>query len=259
MGVFNFEGGCYAKTSKLTPETEPGIYLASTQFSSILENVKLSADHSSIDFFDESITENGRASYPLNFIADRVISGRGNIPKNILYLSADAFGVLPPVSLLTPEQAMDFFVLGYSAKLAGTEIGVKVPQATFSSCFGAPFMLRHPEVYSQLLKGFINKHNISVWMINTGWFGGSYGNGTRYPLQVTRSIIRQIQAGQVSTSEFVMDEIFQLKIPAKLDLLDPSFLIPENSWNNKEEYLSTGRKLALSFQDELKKIKSKFV
>ena len=154
---------------------------------------------------------------------------------------------------------MDFFVLGYSAKLAGTEIGVKVPQATFSSCFGAPFMLRHPEVYSQLLKGFINKHNISVWMINTGWFGGSYGTGTRFPLQVTRSIIRQIQAGQVSTSEFVMDEIFQLKIPAKLDLLDPSFLIPENSWNNKEEYLSTGRKLALSFQDELKKIKSKFV
>jgi phosphoenolpyruvate carboxykinase (ATP) len=254
-GVFNFEGGCYAKTYKLSPETEPSIYQASTQYSSFLENVKLAADRSSIDFFDDSLTENGRSSYPLSFIKNRVESGEGSIPQNFFYLSADAFGVLPPVSLLNSEQAMDYFKLGYSAKLAGTEIGVKTPTATFSACFGAPFMLRYPEVYSNLLNDFITKYKIKVWLINTGWFGGSYGKGTRFPLKMTRNIIRQIQAGKLNDSEFVNDGIFKLKIPKALDLIDSSILVPQNAWANQEEYLQVARALAVSFEEQLKKMK----
>jgi phosphoenolpyruvate carboxykinase (ATP) len=242
-GIFNFEGGCYAKTFKLSAETEPAIHHASTQYSSFLENVKLAEDRSSIDFFDDSLTENGRSSYPLSFIDNRVESGEGKIPKNIFYLSADAFGVLPPVSLLNEEQAMSYFKLGYSAKLAGTEIGIKTPSATFSACFGAPFMLRHPEVYSNLLKQFIFKYNIKVWFINTGWFGGSYGKGTRFPLKVTRN-----------NAEFVHDEIFNLKIPQKIDSVDSSVLIPQNAWANQEEYFQVARKLASSFEAQLKKL-----
>lgn len=255
VGVFNFEGGCYAKTFKLSPLTEPEIYKASTQFSSFLENVKCTDDRSAIDFFDDSLTENGRSSYPLSFIDRRVGSGIGAIPKNIFYLSADAFGVLPPVSQLTPEQAMDYFVLGYSAKLAGTEVGVKTPQATFSSCFGAPFMLRHPSIYSNLLKVFIKKYDIKVWLINTGWYGGSYGKGTRFPLKITRNIIRAIQAHQLDDTKFVMDEIFKLKIPASVEGIDSSILIPRNAWTDKDEYLKVAQKLATSFDEQLIKIK----
>ncbi|MDD4975124.1 MAG: phosphoenolpyruvate carboxykinase (ATP) [Bacteriovorax sp.] len=255
-GIFNFEGGCYAKTYKLSPETEPSIYQASNQYSSFLENVKLADDRSSIDFFDDGLTENGRSSYPLSFIENRVESGEGSIPKNIFYLSADAFGVLPPVSLLNAEQSMDFFKLGYSAKLGGTEVGVKTPTATFSSCFGAPFMLRHPDVYSNLLKEFITKYKIKVWLINTGWFGGSYGTGTRFPLKVTRNIIRQIQADKLTDIEFVNDNIFNLKIPKFIDLVDSSILDPRNAWENQEEYLQVAKNLATSFEVQLKKIKN---
>jgi phosphoenolpyruvate carboxykinase (ATP) len=254
-GVFNFEGGCYAKTFKLGAETEPAIYAASTQYSSFLENVKLSEDRSTIDFFDDSLTENGRSSYPLDFIENRVVTGKGTVPKHIFYLSADAFGVLPPVSLLTPEQAMDYFVLGYSAKLAGTEIGIKSPQATFSACFGAPFMLRHPSVYSQLLKNYMTKYQIKIWLINTGWYGGSYGTGSRFPLKVTRNIIRAVQAGKLDKATFTQDEIFNLSIPEKVDFVDSAVLLPRNAWSNKDEYLTTARKLATSFQEQLVKIK----
>lgn len=254
-GVFNFEGGCYAKTFKLSAETEPAIYAASTQYSSFLENVKLSEGRDAIDFFDDTLTENGRSSYPLEFIKDRVTSGTGAVPKHIFYLSADAFGVLPPVSLLTPEQAMDFFVLGYSAKLAGTEIGIKTPQATFSACFGAPFMLRHPSVYSQLLKNYMTKYQIKVWLINTGWYGGSYGVGSRFPLKVTRNIIRAVQAGRLENASFIQDEIFQLSIPESVESVDQTILVPRNAWANKEEYLQAAQKLAKSFQEQLVKIK----
>lgn len=253
-GVFNFEGGCYAKTSKLSAETEPGIFSASSRYSSYLENVKLSEDHSQIDFFDDSITENGRSSYPLSFIEQRVESGTGLVPKHLFYLSADAFGVLPPVSLLTPEQAMDYFVLGYSAKLAGTEVGIKTPQATFSPCFGAPFMLRHPSVYSSLLKNFMTKHNIKVWLINTGWYGGSYGTGSRFPLKTTRSIIRQIQDGKLDNCEFSLEEIFGLKIPKSIDLIDDKILDPKNAWADKDQYEQVARVLSDSFKEQLKKI-----
>lgn len=254
-GIFNFEGGCYAKTFKLSPITEPDIFTASTQYSSFLENVKLADDRSCIDFFDESLTENGRASYPLSFIKKRVEGGMGKIPKNIFYLSADAFGVLPPVSLLTAEQAMSFFELGYSAKLAGTEIGVKTPQATFSTCFGAPFMLQYAEVYSKLLNDFIKKHSIRVWLINTGWYAGSYGTGARFPLKVTRNIIRQIQSGKLNNVEFITDKIFNLKIPQVVEFVDSSILIPENAWADKGKYQEVAKKLASSFEDQLKKMR----
>lgn len=254
-GVFNFEGGCYAKTFKLARETEPEIFSASTRFASFLENVKLADDRSTIDFFDDTLTENGRSSYPLDFIENRVESGAGEIPKHLFYLSADAFGVLPPVSLLSPEQAMDYFVLGYSAKLAGTEVGVKTPQATFSSCFGAPFMLRHPEVYSELLKGFITKHKIKVWLINTGWYGGSYGTGTRFSLKITRHIIRQIQDNKLNDVEFLKDQIFDLKIPKAIDQIDSTILFPKNAWSNQEEYQRVASSLASSFTQQLIKIR----
>ena len=255
QGIFNFEGGCYAKTYKLSPSTEPEIFNASTQFSSYLENVKLSDDREQIDFFDDSITENGRSSYPLSFIKNRVVDGVGKLPKNIFYLSADAFGVLPPVSLLTSEQVMDFFQLGYSAKLAGTEVGVKVPEATFSACFGAPFMLRRPEVYANLLGNMMAKHDIKVWLINTGWYGGSYGTGTRFPLKTTRTIIRAIQAGELANAQFVKDEYFDLNIPLAVNGVETSILSPANAWSDKEAYKTTAKKLAESFKMQLLKLR----
>lgn len=254
-GLFNFEGGCYAKTFKLALQSEPDIYKASTQYSSFLENVKISDDRSRIDFFDDTITENGRSSYPLEFIPNRVKSGEGKIPRNIFYLSADAFGVLPPVSLLSDEQVMSFFELGYSAKLAGTELGVKVPEATFSACFGAPFMLRRPEVYSKLLQKLMSKHDIKVWLINTGWYGGSYGVGKRFPLEVTRKIIRKIQAGELDNAQFVKDEYFDLKIPAFIESIDKSILFPANAWSDQTAFRETAIKLSESFKVQLAKLR----
>lgn len=250
-GIFNFEGGCYAKTYKLSLETEPSIYKASTQYSSYLENVKLNDDGSSIDFFDNSLTENGRATYPLSFIPNRVETGLGKIPKNIFYLSADAFGVLPPASLLTKAQAKEYFVLGYSAKLAGTEVGVKTPIATFSPCFGAPFMLRRPEIYSKLLSDFIEKYKIKVWLINTGWYGGVCGTGSRFPLKVTRNIIREIQNNDFNDNDFIEDQIFNLKIPKKMGSVDPALLAPQNAWGNQVEYIKVASQLSSDFKNQL--------
>ncbi len=254
-GVFNFEGGCYAKTHKLAEDTEPSIYKASTQFGSFLENVKMNEENSQLDFFDSSLTENGRSSYPLSFIDDRVRNGEGAVPKHIFYLSADAFGVLPPVSLLDPTQAMDYFVLGYSAKLAGTEIGIKVPTATFSACFGAPFMLRHPTVYANLLKELMTKHNIKIWLINTGWYGGSYGVGKRFSLKITRGIIRQIQQGNLDQVAFTKDDIFNLSIPDVVEGVDSKVLNPKKAWDNENDYTLAAKKLEQSFCDQLVKMK----
>lgn len=254
-GVFNFEGGCYAKTFKLSLENEPEIYRASTQFSSFLENVMVSEDRKILNFDNDSITENGRSSYPLEFLTGRVISGEGKIPKDIFYLSADAFGVLPPVSLLSSEQAMSFFELGYSAKLAGTELGVIKPEATFSACFGAPFMLRRPEVYSSLLKKLIATNDIKVWLINTGWFGGGYGTGKRFPLKVTRNIIRQIQASSLDDTQFINDKIFGLKIPQEINGVESSYLFPENSWEDKKAYAIAAKELNEKFEKQKEKLK----
>ena len=252
-GIFNFEGGCYAKTYKLSKETEPGIYQASNRFGALLENVVLNDKTGRVDFFDKSISENGRSSYPLPFIDGLERTSKGNIPKHIFFLTADAFGVLPPVSKLSMEQAMFYFVLGYTAKLAGTEIGVKEPQATFSPCFGAPFMLRHPSEYAKLLGQYLHKYQTQVWLVNTGWTGGSYGVGQRFPLYVTREIIRTIQANKMKFVETSPDPIFGLEIPKTVSNVAPTLLNPKKNWEDKEQYDQVAKKLAQSFHKQMEK------
>jgi len=250
-GVFNFEGGCYAKTYKLSEETEPEIFTASNRFGAMLENVVMNEETGTVDFFDKTLTENGRASYPLAHIDEIEPTSKGDVPKHIFFLTADAFGVLPPVSQLTKEQAMFYFVLGYTAKLAGTEIGIKEPQATFSPCFGAPFMLRHPSVYAKLLGEHLEKHNINVWLVNTGWTGGSYGEGERFPLKVTRKIIRAVQANTLNEGATEKDPIFGLKIPVGIDGVETEMLQPQKTWKDQSAYLPKAQELAKSFHTQM--------
>lgn len=250
-GVFNFEGGCYAKTYKLSRNGEPEIWNASNQFGSMLENVVLNELTGEPDFFDNKYTENGRSSYPLDFIDELEPTSQGKVPSHIFFLCADAFGVLPPVARLTREQAMFYFVLGYTAKVAGTEIGVKEPTATFSACFGAPFMLRHPEEYAKLLGQYLDKHDIKVWLINTGWTGGGYGVGQRFPLNITRNIIRTVQSNALNLSPRDKDEIFGFEVPRAVRNVPTSFLQPKVSWPNPVEYESKAKELATSFHKQM--------
>lgn len=254
-GIFNFEGGCYAKTYKLHQDTEPEIYKASTQFSSLLENVRMDPETNELDFDDSTITENGRASYPLEFISNRVPEGEGPIPKDIFFLSADAFGVLPPVSYLNLQQAVDFFILGYTAKVAGTEMGVKEPKATYSPCFGAPFMLRHPVEYAKLFAEYVEKNRICVWLINTGWSGGAAGVGQRFPIPTTREIIRAIQNHELNPLEFNEEPIFGLRIPHTVRDLNEAVLNPKNAWSDPESYQQAATKLKASFDTQLAKFR----
>lgn len=251
-GIFNFEGGCYAKTDGLNQEKEPDIYLAANSFKSLLENVVLDPETRRPKFNDTSITENGRATYSLKVLNHIVKDSRGGIPSNIFFLSADALGVLPAVSLLTVDQALYYYLSGYTAKLAGTELGLKGIEIAFSHCFGAPFMMRKAEDYSKLLRIFLDKYPIKVWLINTGWYGGKYGTGKRYPLAITRNCIRSIQSGQVS-DEFNLNEVFNLKTPKSLVNLDPKFLQPENLWSDKEDYFKTALDLKDKFEENHKK------
>ena len=252
-GVFNFEGGCYAKTYELSYEKEPEIFEASNRFGAMLENVFQNKDTGDLDFYNKTLTENGRSSYPLSFIAEREESSQGKVPEHIFFLTADAFGVLPPVSNLTKEQAMFYFVLGYTAKLAGTEIGVKEPQATFSPCFGAPFMLRHPEVYAKLLGEYLDKHNIKVWLVNTGWTKGGYGEGERFSLKTTRQIIRTIQKNELNEATFEKDPIFGLNIPLEVTGVDTNQLWPQKSWKDESAYVAKAQDLAKSFHAQMGK------
>lgn len=254
-GIFNFEGGCYAKTDGLTLEREPDIFKASNRFKSLLENVVLDELTRKPQFDDKSITENGRATYPLSALENTVVDSRGALPSNIFFLSADALGVLPAVSLLTTEQAIYYFLTGYTAKLAGTEIGLKEIEVTFSHCFGAPFMMRRPSDYAQLLKSYLTKHPIKVWLINTGWYGGAYGTGKRYPLMLTRNCIRSIQDG-AKDIQFDLNEVFNLKIPRELPNVDSSFLAPEKLWKDKSEYNKAALSLRNRFEDNFKKFSS---
>ncbi|MEE3077915.1 MAG: phosphoenolpyruvate carboxykinase (ATP) [Bdellovibrionota bacterium] len=251
-GIFNFEGGCYAKTYKLSYETEPEIYKASNQFGALLENVVMDKDSLVVDFDDKTLSENGRSSYPLDFIEELEETSRGNTPKHVFFLSADAFGVLPPVAKLTKEQAMFYFVLGYTAKLAGTEIGVKEPQATFSPCFGAPFMLRHPSEYAKLLGQYIDKLGFNVWLVNTGWTGGAYGTGQRFPLNITRKIIRGIQSNKLNDTPTEADPIFGLQIPLELEGVPANILKPQQSWSDGAAYEAKAKELAASFHTQMK-------
>ena len=251
-GIFNFEGGCYAKTYKLSEETEPGIYKASNRFGAMLENVVLNERTGRVDFFDKSLSENGRSSYPLEFIDGLEKKAQGKIPKHIFFLTADAFGVIPPVSKLTKEQAMFYFVLGYTAKLAGTEVGVREPQATFSPCFGAPFMLRHPSVYAKLLGEYLEEYDIKVWLINTGWSGGGYGVGPRFPLHVTRNIIRKVQANDLEKVATEKDPIFGLDIPLAIKDVPNSLLFPQRNWADSAAYTKKAQELARDFHSQMK-------
>eukprot|EP00798_Chlamydomonas_sp_ICE-L_P011423 gene11423-12549_t len=237
-GVFNIEGGCYAKCINLQETKEPEIYKA-IRFGTILENVVLDPHTRKVDFGDASITENTRASYPIDYIDNALIPCVGPHPKNIILLSCDAFGVLPPVSKLTPEQAMYHFVSGYTSKIAGTEVGIKEPEATFSACFGAAFLMWHPYKYASMLQQKIKKHGTSVWLINTGWTGGKYGTGHRMSLPHTRAIVNAIHAGDLANVEYVTTPIFGLRVPTTCPGVPAEVLMPEKAWSNAAEFSST--------------------
>ncbi len=251
-GVFNFEGGCYAKTIRLSPEGEPEIYAATQRFGTILENVVLDEETREIDFHDGSITENTRASYPLHYIPNAVIPSRAGHPRNVVFLTADAFGVLPPISRLTPEQAMYHFLSGYTAKVAGTERGVTEPQATFSACFGAPFLPRHPGVYAKMLGEKLREHGACVWLVNTGWSGGGYGVGSRMKLAYTRAMVGAALAGQLDGAEYVEDPVFGVAVPTSVPGVPADVLQPRDTWQNSEAYDEAARKLAEMFRENFR-------
>ncbi|HFP7703585.1 TPA: phosphoenolpyruvate carboxykinase (ATP) [Campylobacter jejuni] len=250
-GVFNFEGGCYAKTINLDPEHEPEIYGAIKR-NALLENVVLRADKS-VDYADASKTENTRVSYPIEHIKNHEPSLKAGHPKNIIFLSADAFGILPPVSKLSKEQAMYYFLSGYTAKVAGTERGITEPQATFSACFGEPFMPLHPTVYARLLGEKIEKHEVNVYLVNTGWSGGSYGVGKRMSIKATRACINAILDGSITKCEFENFEVFNLAIPKALEGVESVLLNPINTWSDKNAYIVTRDKLAHMFIQNFKR------
>lgn len=236
-GIFNFEGGCYAKTIRLSSKYEPLIHDATRRFGTILENVVFDPITRQVDFDDNSHTENTRASYPIGFLPNSVENGMGGHPNHVFFLTADAFGVLPPISKLTPEQAIYYFISGYTSKLAGTEKGLgKEPQATFSACFGAPFLPLHPKVYGELLKEKIKKHNSQVWLINTGWTGGPYGVGERMHLPYTRAMITAALNGDLKDTKLRKDAIFGLHVPEYVPDVPDSVLNPRETWADKEAF-----------------------
>ncbi|HEY5176344.1 MAG TPA: phosphoenolpyruvate carboxykinase (ATP) [Terriglobales bacterium] len=244
--VFNFEGGCYAKCIRLSPETEPEIYNA-IRFGSVLENVVLDPVTRIPDYDDESKTENTRAAYPMEFIDNAMVPGVGRHPKNVVFLTADAFGVLPPVSKLTPEQAMYHFMSGYTAKVAGTEAGITEPQATFSTCFGAPFMPRAPKVYAEMLGQRLREHKAQCWLVNTGWQGGPYGVGKRMSLPYTRAMVNALVEGKLADVEFEVEPSFGLSIPKSCPGVPPELLNSRNSWKDKAAYDKLAAELSARF------------
>jgi phosphoenolpyruvate carboxykinase (ATP) len=246
-GVFNFEGGCYAKTINLSPEGEPEIYATTHMFGTILENVPLD-EHRAPDFDDDRYTQNTRCSYPIDYIPNASDTGRAGHPTNVVFLTADAFGVLPPISKLSPEQAMYHFISGYTAKVAGTERGVTEPQATFSACFGAPFMPLHPTVYAELLAGKIKKHGTQVWLINTGWTGGPHGVGKRMSLKHTRRIVNAALNGELDDVEYEEEPFFGLMVPTTVPDVPSEILDPRNTWADKNAYDDKARSLAAMFR-----------
>jgi len=252
-GVFNFEGGCYAKAIGLKLETEPEIFKASNRFGSILENVALNSQYRTCDFDDVSITENTRAAYPICHLEKVVPEGQGRVPSTIFLLTYDAFGVLPPISKLTREQAIYYFLLGYTAKVAGTEDGVKEPQTTFSSCFGAPFLPRRASEYGHMLGKKLDESGAEVWLLNTGNSGGSYGVGSRISLSQTRSLVAAAMSGQLANGTFKRDRIFSLDVPTSCPGVDPKILNPRACWSNPDEYDRVAGDLKVQFDEQMKK------
>jgi phosphoenolpyruvate carboxykinase (ATP) len=252
--VFNFEGGCYAKMIRLSEEAEPEIYATTRRFGTVLENVVVDPDTRELDFDDNSKAENTRGAYPLEFIPNTSEENLGPVPSNLVMLTADAFGVLPPIARLTPDQAMYHFLSGYTAKVAGTEIGVTEPEATFSTCFGAPFMPRHPSVYGNLLKERIARGGVSCWLVNTGWTGGKYGTGNRMPIKATRALLNAALDGSLNEAEFRRDPNFGFEVPVSVPALDAlgidqAILDPRSTWADGEEYDRTAAKLVQLFVD----------
>ncbi len=254
-GVFNIEGGCYAKAIHLSKEKEPEIYDA-IKFGTVLENVVYDKVSRVVDYDNTSITQNTRASYPIEHIANAKIPCTGGHPTNIIFLTADAFGVLPPVSKLTPEQAMYHFISGYTAKVAGTEVGVTEPEATFSACFGAAFLVWHPSKYAELLAEKMRTHQTNAWLVNTGWSGGAYGVGSRISLKHTRAIIDAIHDGSLSNAPSVTDPVFGVEVPTECSAVPSDILQPRNKWSDKDAYDRTSKKLANLFAENFKKYAS---
>src|SRR5438105_2282680 len=254
-GIFNFEGGCYAKCINLAENREPEIFHAIRR-GALVENVTFFPDSNKINFSDASITENTRVSYPLHFISNMHESGTAGIPKNIFFLTCDAFGVLPPIAKLNAEQAMYQFISGYTAKIAGTETGVTEPKPTFSACFGAPFMPLHPGLYAQMLGEKLQKHNVNVWMINTGWTGGTYGAGRRMNLSHTRAMIAAALRDGLSNVEYEKHSIFGFAIPRKCPGVPIEILNPRNTWENKNDYDEKAKYLAGLFRKNFEKYAS---
>ncbi len=254
-GVFNFEGGCYAKVIRLSPEGEPGIYKASTHFGALLENVVFDPRTRAVDFDSDEITENTRSAYPLTHLDDIVPSGVGGTPQTVFFLAYDAFGVLPPIAKLTEEQAMRFFLLGYTAKVAGTERGITEPQMTFSSGFGAPFLPRPPELYARMLRERLEQHEAAVWLVNTGLVGGPYGVGTRVPLAETRALIHAALSGALERAPFEEDPVFGLAVPTSCPGVRAEILQPRKAWADPKAYDEQAQKLKERFDEQLKRFR----
>jgi phosphoenolpyruvate carboxykinase (ATP) len=245
-GVFNFEGGCYAKTIRLSDEAEPEIWKAVHSFGTVLENVTVD-ERGNLDLDDDSKTENTRAAYKLEKIANMLPAKRAGHPSNVIFLTADAFGILPPISRLSREQALFFFLSGFTAKLAGTEIGVTEPQPTFSTCFGAPFLPQRPTVYAELLGKKLDAHAATVWLINTGWTGGPFGEGHRMPIKATRALLSAVLSGDLQNVEFRTDPVFGFDVPVTAPDVDESLLDPRSTWADPERYDAKARELAQMF------------
>ncbi|MEQ1929088.1 MAG: phosphoenolpyruvate carboxykinase [Parvularculaceae bacterium] len=253
-GLFNFEGGCYAKMIRLSPVAEPEIYATTRRFATVLENVVMDPVTRALDLDDASLAENSRGAYPIDYIPNASATGRTTHPKNVIMLTADAFGVLPPIARLSPEQAMYHFLSGFTAKVAGTEKGLgKEPQPTFSTCFGAPFMPRHPSVYGKLLGELIDRHKTSCWLVSTGWTGGPSGTGSRMPIKATRALLSAALDGSLKNAPMRKDPVFGFEIPVSVPGVDAAILDPRATWKNPADYDAQAHKLAAMFRDNFVK------
>jgi phosphoenolpyruvate carboxykinase (ATP) len=256
-GLFNFEGGCYAKMIRLSAEAEPEIYATTKRFGTVLENVVMDPITRELDLDDATLAENSRGAYPIDFIPNARLDGMAGHPKNIIMLTADAFGVMPPIARLTSAQAMYHFLSGYTAKVAGTEKGLgKEPQATFSTCFGAPFMPRHPSVYGDLLGKLIDQHDVTCWLVNTGWTGGPFGTGERMPIRVTRALLNAALDGSLNNADYRTDEIFGFEVPLEARDVVSKTLRPRETWSDAEAYDTQATKLAQMFIDNFAKFEA---
>src|ERR1700753_1706670 len=256
-GVFNIEGGCYAKVIKLSREAEPEIFSTTERFGTVLENVVMDPATRELDLDSAHYAENTRAAYPIDFIPNASETGRAGHPKNVIMLTADAFGVLPPISRLTPSQAMYHFLSGFTAKVAGTEKGVgKEPQPTFSTCFGAPFMPRHPTEYGNLLRDLIAEHGADCWLVNTGWTGGAFGTGQRMPIKATRALLNAALDGSLASVEMRIDPHFKFRVPVSVPGVDAKILNPRDTWGDKAAYDAQAKKLVAMFRENFKKFEA---